>query len=67
MRTTITVPDSLFRQVQRDTGGRNASQTVLAVIKDYLRHKKIRRLLAMAGKVKLDIDRDRLRALRDGR
>jgi Arc/MetJ family transcription regulator len=67
MRTTITVPDSLFREVQRDTGGRNASKTILAVLKDYLRRKKIRRLLSMAGKVKLDIDQDKLRALRDSR
>ena len=67
MRTTITLPDALFQEVRRYAGGKSPSKTILAVVKDYLRRRKIRQLLSMAGKVDLDIDQDKLRVLRNRR
>ena len=67
MRTTITVPDSLFQEIWNFTGKESPSKTITDVFKEYLRMRKINKLLSMAGKVQLDITREGLRALRDSR
>lgn len=67
MRTTITLPDSLYNEVRKAAGTLSPSKTVVQVFKAFLRQKKINKLINKAGKINIDLDKDRLEDLRHAR
>ncbi|MFH0922135.1 MAG: hypothetical protein V1913_17465 [Fibrobacterota bacterium] len=67
MRTTITIPDDLYCEVSGFGREKNASRTVVQALREFLRQKRAKQLMAKAGKVPLSIDAKKLRELRNAR
>jgi Arc/MetJ family transcription regulator len=67
MRTTITVPDDLFAAVRESLGNPSPSQTVTQAFREFIRQRKIRKMIAQAGKVDLDLTQEQLQAMRSAR
>ncbi len=61
MRTTLNLDDEILRTVQEATGARTKTQAVHEVLKDYLRRKKIEKLIELQGKVRFSADARTLR------
>ena len=56
MRTTIDVDDRLLTQVLEITGERSKSKAVSRALEDYVRQERVKGLLALRGKLDLDLD-----------
>jgi Arc/MetJ family transcription regulator len=52
MRTTLNLDDDILRTVQEETGARTKTQAVHEALKDFVRRKKIEKLIRLQGKVK---------------
>ena len=61
MRTTLNIDDDMLRIVQEETGARTKTQAVHEVLKDYVRRKKIEKLIQLQGKVRFSSDGKTLR------
>ncbi|OGL45008.1 MAG: hypothetical protein A2149_00055 [Candidatus Schekmanbacteria bacterium RBG_16_38_11] len=64
MRTTINIPDSLLEEVISATKGKSRTESVVIAMKEYIRMKRKERLLESSGKIKLDIDLNKIRKKR---
>ncbi|HYA86234.1 MAG TPA: type II toxin-antitoxin system VapB family antitoxin [Nitrospirota bacterium] len=56
MRATLNIPDDLISEAQKATGEKSKTKAITAAIQEFLRQKKLRDLLALRGKVKIDYD-----------
>ena len=56
MRTTLDIPAELIEEAQRLLGLRSKSQTVIASLRELIRHGRIDELKSLIGWVRLDID-----------
>ena len=56
MRTTLDIDESLIDDVVKVTREKSKSKAVSKALKDYLRNDRIKRLLALEGKLDLDLD-----------
>jgi len=56
MRTTVNLDPELLAEVVEETGERDRGRAINRAMAEYVERKKIDRLLAMRGKLKLDID-----------
>ena len=63
MRTTLNIDDDMLRIVQEETGARTKTRAVHEVLKDFVRRKKIEKLIQLGGKVRFSSD---WKALRKG-
>jgi len=61
MRTTLNIDEETLNFVIKETGARTKSQAVRQALHDYVYRKKIEKLIALAGKVKFDVDWKTLR------
>lgn len=61
MRTTIDIPEDLLREVQEDCGAATKREAVVIALKEYIRQRAVRRLIAAAGTIEFDEDIGRLR------
>jgi len=61
MRTTLNIDDDMLRTVQEETGARTKTQAVHEVLKDFVRRKKIEKLIQLQGKVRFSSDWKTLR------
>jgi Arc/MetJ family transcription regulator len=61
MRTTLNIDDDMLRIVQEETGARTKTQAVHEVLKDFVRRKKIEKLIQLGGKVRFSSDWKTLR------
>ena len=61
MRTTLNIDDDMLRTVQEETGARTKTQAVHEALKDFVRRKKIERLIQLQGKVRFSSDWETLR------
>ena len=61
MRTTIDLPDNLVTEVMKATGEKTKTKALIRVMEDYLRRKKIERVLQSAGKIEFVTTADKLR------
>ena len=61
MRTTLNLDDEILRTVQEETGARTKTQAVHEVLKDYVRRKKVEKLIELQGKVRFSVDARTLR------
>ena len=61
MRTTLNIDNDMLRTVQEETGARTKTQAVHEALKDYVRRKKIEKLIQLQGKVRFSVDAKTLR------
>ena len=61
MRTTLKIDDDMLHVVQEETGARTKTQAVQEVLKDYVRRRKIEKLIQLQGKVPFSSDAKTLR------
>ena len=54
MRTTLNIDKEVLDSVVEITGEKTKSKAVSAVLKEYVRSKKIAKLRALAGKIQID-------------
>lgn len=52
MRTTLQIPDHLLKQASRLAKAKTKTETVVIALQDYVRMKKIEKLIAAAGTVR---------------
>ena len=61
VRTTLNIDDEMLRIVQEETGARTKTQAVHEALHDYVRRKKIEKLIQLQGKVRFSTDAKTLR------
>ena len=61
MRTTINIDDEVLKFVMKETGATTRTAAVRQALDDFVRRKKIEKLIALKGKVKFDVDWKTLR------
>lgn len=61
MRTTLNIDDDMLRIVQEETGARTKTQAIHEVLKDFVRRKKIEKLIQLQGKVRFSSEAKTLR------
>ena len=54
MRTTITLDKMILGVLQRETGSKSKSQAVLLAVNDYLRRRRLKKILDHAGEYHFD-------------
>lgn len=61
MRTTINIDDQTLDFVMKETGAPTKTEAVRQALEDYVRRRKIEKLISLGGKVKFDVDWKTLR------
>lgn len=56
MRTTMSLDDGLIKELMDVTGARTKTEAIHPAIAEFLRKKKVEGLLALEGKVHLNLD-----------
>jgi Arc/MetJ family transcription regulator len=69
VRTTLDLSDDLMKRLLRATRAKTKTAAVEAAIEDFLRRQAVEELIALSGKVQLDLDWRKMEAeeLRDAR
>ncbi|MGH9396433.1 MAG: type II toxin-antitoxin system VapB family antitoxin [Terriglobia bacterium] len=61
MRTTLNIDDETLAFVMKETGAATKTDAIRKALEDYVRRRKIEKLIALGGKVKFDVDWKTLR------
>jgi len=61
MRTTLDLPDNLIKEAMKVSGAKTKTTTVCLALQDYIRRKKMMKILNYKGKIDLDLDIDKMR------
>ncbi len=61
MRTTLNIDDELLKFVVKETGMPNKSRAVRLALEEYVRRRKIAKLIALKGKIRFDLEWKTLR------
>ena len=56
MRATLNIPSELLSEVQKATGEKSKTKAIAIAMKEFVRQKKVKELLALRGKVRIDYD-----------
>jgi hypothetical protein len=56
MRATLNIPDDLVSEVQRVTGERSKTKAIVIAMQEFIRQKKVQKLIELRGKIKIDYD-----------
>ncbi len=56
MRATLNIPDDLLSEVQKVTGEKSRTKAIIIAVQDFIKQKKIKELIALRGKIKIDYD-----------
>lgn len=56
MRATLNIPDEILSDVQKITGEKSKTKAITIAMKEFIRQKKIKELIALRGKVQIDYD-----------
>ncbi|KAF0121976.1 MAG: hypothetical protein FD151_997 [bacterium] len=54
MRATLNIPDDLLSEVQKSTGEKSKTKAITVAMKEYIRQKKIKELIALRGKIQIE-------------
>ncbi len=54
MRTTLNIPDRLFRDLQEVTSEKSKTKAICVALEDYIKQKKLKKLLSLKGKLPLE-------------
>jgi len=56
MRATLNIPDNLIAEVQKLSGEKSKTKAIVTAMEEFVRDKKMRKLLALRGKIQIDYD-----------
>jgi Arc/MetJ family transcription regulator len=56
MRATLNIPDDLIAEAQKATGEKSKTKAITTAIQEFIRQQKLKDLLALRGKIKIDYD-----------
>lgn len=56
MRATLSIPNELLSEVQRFSGEKSKTKAVIVAMQEFVREKKLEKLLALKGKVEIAYD-----------
>jgi Arc/MetJ family transcription regulator len=56
MRATLNIPDDLLAEVQKITGEKSKTKAITIAMREYIRQKRIKELIALRGKIQIDYD-----------
>lgn len=56
MRATLNIPDDLLSEVQKATGEKSKTKAITIAMKEFVRQRKLKQLLALRGKIRIDYD-----------
>ena len=54
MRATLNIPDNLLSEVQRISGEKSKTKAIIIAMKEFIRQKKIKELIALSGKIQIE-------------
>jgi hypothetical protein len=54
MRATLNIPDDLLSEVQKISGEKSKTRAITIAMQEFVRQKKIRQLIALAGKIEIE-------------
>ena len=54
MRATLNIPDDLLSEVQKISGEKSKTMAITIAMKEFIRQKKIKELISLRGKIKMD-------------
>lgn len=54
MRATLNIPDDLVSEVQAATGEKSKTKAITIAMQEFIRQKKIKELLNLRGKIKME-------------
>lgn len=54
MRATLNIPDEIIAEVQEITGEKTKTGAIVAGLKEFIRQKRLRELIDLAGKIEID-------------
>lgn len=63
MRTTLDIPDDLLSNLKKVTGEKSKRKAICIAIEEYIRKKKIEKLISLSGKIKIDYDWEKMEGL----
>lgn len=56
MRATLNIPDDLISEVQKLSGEKSKTKAITIAMKEFIRQKRIKELISLRGKIKIDYD-----------
>lgn len=56
MRATLNISDELLSKVQKITGEKSKTKAITIAMQEFIRQKKIKELIALRGKIRIDYD-----------
>jgi hypothetical protein len=56
MRATLNIPDNLISEVQKLSGEKSKTNAIIVAMKEFVRQKKVKALIALRGKIQIDYD-----------
>ncbi len=54
MRATLNIPDDLITEVQKLSGEKSKTKAIVTAMQEFVREKKLRSILSLRGKIKID-------------
>ncbi len=54
MRATLNIPDDLLSEVQKIAGEKSKTKAIVISMREFIKEKKLEKLLALKGKVEMD-------------
>jgi len=54
MRATLNIPDDLISEVQKLSGEKSKTKAIVSAMQEFVREKKLRKILELRGKIKID-------------
>lgn len=54
MRATLNIPDNLMSEVQKFSGEKSKTRAIVIAMEEFVRDKKIKKLLSLRGKIQID-------------
>lgn len=56
MRATLNIPDNLMADVQELSGEKSKTRAIVIAMEEFVRDKKLKKLLSLRGKIQIDYD-----------
>jgi hypothetical protein len=54
LRATLNIPDNLLSEVQKISGEKSKTKAIIIAMKEFIRQKKIKELIALSGKIQIE-------------
>lgn len=54
MRSTLNIPDNLMSEVQKLSGEKSKTKAIVVAMEEFVRDRKIKKLLSLRGKIQID-------------